>query len=174
MGAHFGPADCHTTARRSSAQMRAWTAFAGHMGIEADLRRCSESELATLAGVIAHYKAWRDVLHGGASCDWKLATPVASRWRSAGRATGSSALRKLGPRRMLHRWALRLPMCAAGKSYRVELLNPRAGRQRAMRSTTPFIRGEAIVVDGALLALARPAPTPSSTPARLPSGNSPR
>jgi hypothetical protein len=47
---------------------------------------------------------------------------------------------------------LRLPMCAAGTRYRVELLNPRVSRQRAMRSTTPFIRGEAIEVDGALCA----------------------
>ncbi|TFU05962.1 alpha-galactosidase [Polymorphobacter arshaanensis] len=152
MGAHFGPADCHTTARRSSAAMRAWTAFAGHMGIEADLRRCSETELATLAGTIAHYKAWRDVLHGGATLRLETADPGCIAVAFGGPRDWIVSVAQVATAPHAAPLPLRLPMCAEETSYRAELLNPRAGRQRAMRSTTPFIRGDAIAVDGALLA----------------------
>lgn len=64
MGAHVGPRASHTTARTASMAMRAFTALAGHFGIEADLRALTEAEAAELAEVIALYKSERAWMHG--------------------------------------------------------------------------------------------------------------
>src|SRR5262249_1664336 len=65
MGAHVGPSPSHGTGRRTSLATRAWPAFFGHMGIEADVRGFSAAERAQLAEIIALYKAHRGLLHAG-------------------------------------------------------------------------------------------------------------
>jgi alpha-galactosidase len=65
MGAHVGPRQSHTTARSSSMRTRLITAFAGHMGVEADLSALSPTESAELAAGIALHKANRAWMHQG-------------------------------------------------------------------------------------------------------------
>lgn len=65
MGAHIGPAHCHTTGRRLDLDFRAITAFFGHFGLEADLSQMTADELARIADYVALHKDWRSVLHGG-------------------------------------------------------------------------------------------------------------
>jgi alpha-galactosidase len=65
MGAHVGPRQSHTTARTSSMRTRLITAFAGHMGVEADLGALRHGERAELAAAIALHKANRDWMHRG-------------------------------------------------------------------------------------------------------------
>lgn len=65
MGAHVGPAECHTTGRRLDIGFRALTAFFGHFGVEADVSAMAEDERAELARWIALHKRHRDLLHGG-------------------------------------------------------------------------------------------------------------
>ena len=65
MGAHVGPRQSHTTARSSSMRTRIITAFAGHMGVEADLSALTPRECAELAAGIALHEANRDWMHRG-------------------------------------------------------------------------------------------------------------
>jgi alpha-galactosidase len=65
MGAHVGPRQSHTTARSSSMRTRLITAFAGHMGVEADLSALSPRERAELAAGIALHKSHREWMHRG-------------------------------------------------------------------------------------------------------------
>ena len=65
MGAHVGPRKSHTTARTSSMRTRLITAFAGHMGVEADLSALTPRERAELAAGIALHKANREWMHRG-------------------------------------------------------------------------------------------------------------
>jgi alpha-galactosidase len=65
MGAHIGPPRAHTTGRRHGLAFRAATAMFGHLGIEWDLRRLDDDELAALAEVVALHKRFRSLLHSG-------------------------------------------------------------------------------------------------------------
>ncbi len=65
MGAHVGPAVCHTTGRRLSMALRVATALFGHMGVELDLRDLDARDTADLAAGIALHKAHRGLIHSG-------------------------------------------------------------------------------------------------------------
>jgi alpha-galactosidase len=64
-GAHIGPARAHTTGRVSSLAMRAATALFGHLGLELDLRRLDDRELADVAAAIDLHRRFRALLHTG-------------------------------------------------------------------------------------------------------------
>lgn len=66
LGSHVGPSPNPITGRRLGMDFRAKVAVFGHMGVEADPARMSDTERATLTAHIALYKAWREVLHNGA------------------------------------------------------------------------------------------------------------
>jgi alpha-galactosidase len=66
LGNHVGPSPNPITGRRTDIDFRAKVALFGHMGVEADPARMSETERACLAAHIALYKQWREVLHAGA------------------------------------------------------------------------------------------------------------
>ena len=57
MGAHIASGESHTTGRVHDLDFRAATAVFGHLGIEWDLAKASESELTELAAWIDFYKA---------------------------------------------------------------------------------------------------------------------
>ncbi|MFF3254341.1 alpha-galactosidase [Actinacidiphila glaucinigra] len=65
VGAHVGPDPSHTTARVSSDTFRLATALFGHPGIEQDITRCTEEEVARLTAWTALYRELRPLLHGG-------------------------------------------------------------------------------------------------------------
>src|SRR5205085_3181351 len=65
MGSHVGARRSHTTGRVTGIEMRAFTAFFGHMGIEADISRMRAEERERLSQVIGLHKQWRDLLHSG-------------------------------------------------------------------------------------------------------------
>ncbi|MEH0664468.1 alpha-galactosidase [Vibrio scophthalmi] len=67
MGAHIGPAECHSTNRRHSINMRGVTALGGHMGVELDPVSVSKEEKAAFAHYIALHKRYRHLLHHGRS-----------------------------------------------------------------------------------------------------------
>ncbi|MGV2989443.1 alpha-galactosidase [Vibrio sp. E150_011] len=67
MGAHIGPAECHSTNRRHHINMRGVTAFMGHMGVELDPVKESDEEKAAFAHYIALHKKYRHILHSGRS-----------------------------------------------------------------------------------------------------------
>ncbi|MCB0911995.1 MAG: alpha-galactosidase [Propionibacteriaceae bacterium] len=65
LGSHIASGTSHTTGRSHELNFRAATAIFGHLGIEWDLRRATESELAELAEWIAFYTSNRELLLGG-------------------------------------------------------------------------------------------------------------
>jgi alpha-galactosidase len=65
MGAHIGPVRSHTTGRRHDLAFRAATALFGHLGVEWNLLALTDSELHSLAAVIALHQRFRPLLHGG-------------------------------------------------------------------------------------------------------------
>ena len=65
VGAHFGPAPSHTTARISSDTFRLTTALFGHAGIEQDITACTDEELARITAWTALHRELRPLLHGG-------------------------------------------------------------------------------------------------------------
>jgi alpha-galactosidase len=67
MGAHIGPAECHSTNRRHGINMRGVTALSGHMGVELDPVKESTQEKAAFSRYIALHKQYRHLLHGGRS-----------------------------------------------------------------------------------------------------------
>ncbi|MEZ9660781.1 MULTISPECIES: alpha-galactosidase [unclassified Vibrio] len=67
MGAHIGPAECHSTNRRHSINMRGVTALMGHMGVELDPVKESQQEKQAFSHYISLHKEFRHILHSGRS-----------------------------------------------------------------------------------------------------------
>ncbi|MFC5380186.1 alpha-galactosidase [Aquipuribacter nitratireducens] len=65
MGTHVGPEHSHTTGRSLGLSLRCLSALFGHAGIEWDISRCDEAELARVAGWVALHKRLRPLLHTG-------------------------------------------------------------------------------------------------------------
>lgn len=65
LGSHVASPTSHTTGRTHDLGFRAATALFGHFGIEWDLRRASERDLAELSAWVAFHKQQRDLLHRG-------------------------------------------------------------------------------------------------------------
>lgn len=65
LGSHIASGRSHTTHRTHSLAFRAATALFGHLGIEWDLTRATEAELAELRDWIAFHRENRELLHGG-------------------------------------------------------------------------------------------------------------
>lgn len=65
MGSHVASGHSHITDRLHTLNFRAGTALWGHLGVEWDLTRASDTELSELTEWIALYKRHRDLLHHG-------------------------------------------------------------------------------------------------------------
>ncbi len=151
MGSHVGPRSSHTTARDTGMGFRAWTAFFGHFGIEADLRALSLGEAEQLAQIIGLHKQHRALLHNGRTL--RLSHPDAGMTAMmvvgetealvSAAQVGTPATATLGP--------LRLAGLDGSGTYRVTLLNPPIHPQRTMKSTPPTLTGKAFEVTGGAL-----------------------
>ncbi|HTY73042.1 MAG TPA: alpha-galactosidase [Actinomycetes bacterium] len=65
VGTHVGSAPDHSTGRTHTLRLRAGTAIFGHLGIEWDLTRVPQDELAALARWVELHKQLRPLLHSG-------------------------------------------------------------------------------------------------------------
>ena len=65
MGSHIGPAWCHTSGRGFHPNFRALVASYGHMGLELDLTKINDEDMATFKDAVERYKADRDLWHKG-------------------------------------------------------------------------------------------------------------
>lgn len=151
MGAHVGPRASHTTARDTALGFRAWTAFFGHFGIEADLRAMTAREREALAQVIWLHKQHRTLLHTGRTL--RLSHPDAgmTAMMVVGEAgalvsaaqVGAPATATLGP--------LRLSGLDPAATYCVTLLNPPIHPQRTMKSVPSTVTGQGFEASGTAL-----------------------
>lgn len=151
MGAHVGPRSSHTTARDTGLEFRAWTAFFGHFGIEADLRALTPRERDGLAGIIALYKRYRGLLHAGRTL--RLSHPdrgmTAMMIMNETEALVSAAQVETPSTATLA--ALRLAGLDSSATYRVTLLNPTPNPQRTMKSVPTTLSGAGFEASGAAL-----------------------
>ena len=151
MGSHVGPRSSHTTARDTGIGFRAWTAFFGHLGIEADLRAMTPREREVLAQVIALHKQHRSLLHAGRTLRLSHTDPGMTAMMVVGAAgalvsaaqVGTPATATLGP--------LRLAGLDGSATYRVTLLNPPTHPQRTMKFAPPTLSGQAFEASGTSL-----------------------
>lgn len=65
MGAHVGPPRSHTTGRTHTLAFRALTSLFGHLGFEWDIATATEDDRVAIAEIIAVYRHFRPLLHGG-------------------------------------------------------------------------------------------------------------
>ena len=70
LGAHVGPSPNPITGRTIPMEMRSRVALFGHMGVEADPGRMTETDRKALADHIALYKHHRGLLHSGRHVRW--------------------------------------------------------------------------------------------------------
>jgi alpha-galactosidase len=124
MGAHVGPSPSHTTGRRTSLTLRAWTACFGHMGIEADVRDFSEAERARLAEAIALHKRLRPLLHAGRTLRLEVPDPAARAFLVTDAAQALVSYAQLATPATATPAPLRLRGLAADTDYRIRLLTP--------------------------------------------------
>jgi alpha-galactosidase len=151
MGSHVGPRSSHTTARDTDIGFRAWTAFFGHFGIEADLRAMTPRERDLLAQVIGLHKQHRTLLHAGRALRLSHSDAGMTAMMVVGEAealvsaaqVGTPATATLGP--------LRLAGLDEAATYRVTLLNPPVHPQRTMKTAPPTLSGQAFETSGAAL-----------------------
>ncbi|MCR5879262.1 alpha-galactosidase [Phenylobacterium sp. J367] len=159
MGAHVGPADSHTTARRASIELRTLTALFGHMGIEADVRRFAPAELEVLRTAIALHKRFRPLLHGGRLVRQTPPDPGAVSFAVLGEGEALASLAQLATPETAAAAPLRLKGLDHEMIYTVRLLNPPGRPEAAMKHAPALVRGEAIRAAGRLIAeLGLPAP----------------
>ena len=157
MGAHVGPAASHTTARRTSLMLRAYTALFGHMGIEADVRDFPDKDRTRLAEAIALHKRLRPLLHGGRVLRQDPADPgaVAGLVVAEDQALASYAQLETSPHATSA--PLRLTGLEPKQTYEVTLLNPRPAPPN--RFTPDLLKGQAVRTTGDLIqALGLPLP----------------
>ncbi|MEH6452386.1 MAG: alpha-galactosidase [Psychromonas sp.] len=67
MGAHIGPDESHTTRSCHHMNLRGMTALSGHMGVELDPVKASQTEKDAMAKYIALHKKFRQLQHTGRS-----------------------------------------------------------------------------------------------------------
>ncbi|HEX2560270.1 glycoside hydrolase family 36 protein, partial [Phenylobacterium sp.] len=158
MGAHVGPADSHTTARRAHIDLRCFTALFGHMGVEADVRRFAPDELEALREAIALHKSLRPLLHAGRLVRQE-APDAAIAFAVVGEAEALVSLAQVGTPEAAGAAPLRVQGLAPDVMYEVRLLNPPGRPQTSMKVVPAVARGEPITATGRLMAQAG-LPTP--------------
>jgi alpha-galactosidase len=78
LGAHVSAPFSHQTGRYMPMSLRGATALYGHLGIEADITKLSQDEIAELAGWIELYKRHRGLIHSGRVV--RIDTPDDAAW----------------------------------------------------------------------------------------------
>ena len=153
LGAHVGPAWCHTTGRGTPADFRALVASWCHFGIEADVTRVSDAERDTLRAAVARYKADRPIWHGGRlrrveTADPDLAVVMAV---TPDRASARVVVAQLDRARSVLADPLRLPGLDPARRYRVTAPFVTAAARRANRDFSHPFLAEGIEATGAVL-----------------------
>lgn len=150
MGAHVGAAASHTTARTASLDLRAMTALAGHMGIEADLRAFTPEDRETLAAAIALHKTLRADLHAGRTL--RLEHPDCLAFANVGVGGVLVSAAQVETSRAAALAPLRVVGLEPRADYEVVMINPPERPFAVMKRRIPLVKGDALVASGAMLA----------------------
>ena len=124
MGSHIGPAECHTSGRRLPLQTRGAVALAGHMGIEWDIRGLGPEERATLAALIAHFKADRSLQQRAETHFLPLPDARAIGWMLLDPQTGAARVTIISRSYSQVPLTVKLPGLPAGAFYHLSTQAP--------------------------------------------------
>ncbi|MFI4936240.1 MAG: alpha-galactosidase [Caulobacterales bacterium] len=151
MGAHVAAAANHTTGRRTSLDLRALTALFGHMGIEADVRDFSATELAALQAWIAWHKAHRALIHGGRLARLAHPDPGAVAMMVTNDTEALVSFAQLATPAHASPDPLRPVGLDPAALYRVRLLNPPRHPARSMKSAPALASGATVEASGRII-----------------------
>jgi alpha-galactosidase len=151
MGSHVAAAANHTTGRRTSIALRALTALFGHMGIEADVRAFSASELAGLKDWIGVYKEYRGLLHHGRTVRQTHGDPAAVATMVVDDDGALASFAQLQTPVLATPDPLRLTGLDPEAVYRVRLLNLPRRPGAGMKAAPALARGETIEASGRMI-----------------------
>ena len=154
LGAHVGPAWCHTTGRGTPADFRALVAGWCHFGIEADVTRVDDAEHEVLREAVARYKADRSIWHGGTlrrveTSDPDLAAVMAV---SPDRASARVVVPQLDRPRSTLADPLRLSGLDPERHYRVVPQHVTRAAMKANRDHRHPLLSDGLTASGAALA----------------------
>ena len=154
MGAHVGPAWCHTTGRGTSIVLRALVASWGHMGLELDVTALDEATRETCRAAIARHKRDRHIWHGGRL--HRLDHPDPSLFAVMAVAPDRSEARLVVVQLDRPRDTIPLPLALPGLDadalYRVRLENGSGDLPPGNRRFANPLAGDGVVLPGAVLA----------------------
>ncbi|MGC0397427.1 alpha-galactosidase [Streptomyces sp. SAI-126] len=153
VGSHIGAARSHTTGRTHDLAFRAGTALFGHLGIEWDLTRASESERTELARWVSLHKQLRGLLHTGRVVHVDHADPAlwAQGVISHDRTEAVFALTAVATSVAAHPGTLRLPDLDPHTTYRLRLLPPADQAPGMERGTPAWCTKNGITLPGSVL-----------------------
>jgi alpha-galactosidase len=133
LGAHVSAPFSHQTGRYMPLSIRCGTALFGHFGVEWDITRAGDDELAELAAWIRLYKQHRALLHSGRVV--RIDTPDDTAWMqgvvAADRSAALMSYVQLDEPRNDQPAALRVPGLDPARRYRITDVTP--GQRRARR-----------------------------------------
>jgi alpha-galactosidase len=152
MGSHVGARRSHTTGRVTDIEIRAFTAFFGHMGIEADISAMRDDERKRLAEVIALHKQWRELIHAGRVTRLVHGDADCCAFMVSGGGKALVSVAQLDTPRLMPHLPLGLRGLDASKTYKATLLNPMPAPQRRMKVVPENVTGAPIVASGAVFA----------------------
>jgi alpha-galactosidase len=177
MGSHIASARSHTTGRVHDLSFRAATAIFGHLGIEWDLTKATDQELADLRDWISFYKANRPLLMGGdlVRVDFPDPAILAYGIIAADRSAAIYTVASIGTSDVILPGRLRFPGLDPDRQYRIRpiLVGPPpsglspppwwgasttefepSGDRRDVGWGLPADGGEGLILTGAMLASA--------------------
>ncbi|WP_448630080.1 alpha-galactosidase [Cellulomonas soli] len=166
LGAHLGDARAHTTGRTSDLGFRLATSLFGHAGIEWDLTRADDDEIAAVTRWAAAYRRLRGLLHGGTVVRADVADPALAVHGVVAADTTEAVVALVAlaaPQAALPAPAL-VPGLDSRRTYRVEHLDLGAGAPLTVGDAHPrwwddALAGRPVLVPGRVLTdvgLARP------------------
>ncbi|QEV30111.1 alpha-galactosidase [Streptomyces coeruleorubidus] len=153
VGSHIGAARSHTTGRTHGLAFRAGTALFGHLGVEWDLTRASETERAELARWVTLHKQLRGLLHTGRVV--RLDHPDPALWAhgviSHDRTEAVFALTAVATSVSAHPGTLRLPYLDPNTTYHLRPLPPADHAPGMERGTPAWCTKDGITLPGNVL-----------------------
>jgi alpha-galactosidase len=125
IGAHVGSSPNPITGRELSMAFRSRIAMFGHLGVEMDPRKLSESDLGVLSAHIALYKQHRSLIHSGRHLRWTTDDGAEARLCiSDSRDEALAMICRVGVAGHAESAPVRFPGLDPADHYRVTLLKP--------------------------------------------------
>jgi alpha-galactosidase len=155
MGAHIGPAWCHTTGRGFHTDFRALVSSYGHMGVEADLTKMTDDDREIIGEAIARHKADRDMWHSGTFHRIRTVDPnlIGALTISKDQRSGRMILSQIDRPRATVPPVVSVPGLDHGLKYRVSLQTINRTVREANRKFEHPLYEDGFVMSGAELEL---------------------